>query len=427
MSSATNPPARAPADHGPRIVQQQRAQQLDELRQATRALLMSPLMGAAHPALPLVRRHAEALREWFQREAGWPLTVERDGARLYKHPADLGDATRGLPRYDRARYVLLCLACAVLERAEAQISLRALGERLLVLAAEPALAARGYVFALQTQGERRALVTVCQTLLELGVLQRVAGDEEGYVQSAPGAAQAQAQGDVLYDVHRRQLAGVLAAVRGPSSWPADLAPVELDERLASLVTPLRPDHDDARRTAVRHALARRLLDDPVVYLRDLDDTAAAYFVNQRGAMAARLAEATGLVAEHRAEGSALTDDEAELSDVLLPAEGTEAHATLLLAEHLAQCLQVAPDAAPSVAGCAAFLAAARDTQGRYWRRAAREPGGEHELAAQALQRLARLGLVRLHDAHVTPLPAVARYRLGTPPAEPAAPVQASLL
>ncbi|MCA0242476.1 MAG: TIGR02678 family protein [Proteobacteria bacterium] len=390
-----------------RIVQQQRLQQQDELRQAKRALLMTPLMGAAHPALPLVRRHAEALREWFQREAGWPLVVERDGARLYKHPADLASATRGLPRYDRQRYVLLCLACAVLERAEAQISLRSLGERLLGHAAEPTLAARGFAFTLQTQGERRALVTVCQTLLDLGVLQRVAGDEDAYVQGL-----AQQQGDVLYDVNRRSLAGLLAAVRGPSSWPVGQAPVSLEERLASLVQQVLPDHDEARRGALRHALARRLLDDPVLYLHDLDEPARAYFVNQRGAMAARLAEGTGLVAEHRAEGSALTDDAAELSDVLLPAEGTEAHATLLVAEYLANALSERQCAALPVAAVAAFLAAARETHGRFWRKAARESGGEHELAAQALQRLARLGLLRLQGDAVLPLPAVARYRLG---------------
>ncbi len=403
---------------GPRIVQQQRLQQQDEQRQAVRALLMTPLMGAAHPALPLVRRHAEALRDWFQREAGWPLVVERDGARLYKHPADLGDATRGLPRYDRPRYVLLCLACAVLERAEAQISLRALGERLLQHAAEPALAARGVSFTLQAQGERRALVTVCQTLLELGVLQRVAGDEEAYVQGL-----AQQQADVLYDVHRRSLAGVLAAVRGPSSWAPGQAPASLRERLMSLVQAVTPDHDEARRSAQRHALARRLLDDPVVYLQSLDDAGRAYFVHQRGPMAARLADGSGLGAEHRAEGSALTDDDAELSDVLLPAEGTESHATLLVAELLA----AHRGAGLALDEVAAHLARVRETQGRYWRKSAREPGGERELARLALQRLAQLGLARLQGDAATALPAVARYRLAALLADDGAPRQATLL
>jgi uncharacterized protein (TIGR02678 family) len=404
-----------------RIVQQQRRQQQDEMRQALRALLMQPLMGPQHEALPMVRRHAEALRDWFQAQAGWPLSVERDGARLFKRPADLQDTSRGLPRYDRNRYVLLCLACAVLERAESQISLRALGERLLALAAEPALAARGFTFALQSQGERRALVGVCQTLLSLGVLQRVAGDEEGFVQ---GLAQ---QGDALYDVRRRALAGVLAAVRGPSTWPAGSEPVSLDARLASLVHELVPDTEEGQRAALRQRLARQLLDNPVVYLADLGEAERAYFNNQRGALAARLAEATGLVAEQRAEGTALTDEGAELSDIALPAEGTEAHATLLVAEWLAARLRQRPEsAAVPEAEVAAFLAQARDKHGRFWRKAAREPGGEHELAAAALQRLHSLQLLRWQDGLVGPRPAIARYVLGEPVLKPAVAVQDGL-
>lgn len=450
-SAPLGPTTKASPNDGLRIAQQQRRQQQDETRTALRALLMQPLMGPQHEALPLVRRHAQALRDWFWAQAGWPLVVERDGARLYKRPADLTDATRGLPRYDRQRYVLLSLACAVLERAEAQITLRALGERLLALAAEPLLAARGVSFTLQSPAERRALVTVCQTLLSLGVLHRVAGDEDGYVQ---GQAQ---QGDALYDVRRRALAGVLAAARGPSTWPADTAPVSLAERLSSLVQELVPDSDEGRRTALRQRLARALLDDPVVYLADLSEEDRAYFINQRGALAARLAEATGLVAEQRAEGTALVDEGAELSDIALPAEGTESHATLLVAEYLAgrlrefkrTALDGAQRGTPLLANrndsgndsgiggddsgdsssvpvpeVAAFLARARDTHGRYWRKQAREPGGEHELATAALQRLQALRLLRLQGSQATALPALARYTLGAvqslgTPAKPA--------
>ena len=142
---------------------------------------MTPLMSPAHEDFTAVRHHAEALREWFAREAGWVLQVERDGARLFKRPADLTDSTRGLPGYDRRRYVLLCLACAVIERADPQITLRLLGERLLQLAGDPALASLGFTFTLGAQHERRELVAACRTLLELGVLQRVAGDEESFV------------------------------------------------------------------------------------------------------------------------------------------------------------------------------------------------------------------------------------------------------
>ncbi|MGH8629806.1 MAG: TIGR02678 family protein [Burkholderiales bacterium] len=355
-----------------------------------------------------MRRQADRLRDWFAREAGWVLHVEREGARLYKRPADLQDATRGLPDYDRRRYVLLCLACAVLERAEPQITLHLLGERLMQLAAEPKLASRGFAFALRSADERRELVAVCRTLLGLGVLQRVAGDEEGFVHD--GGAQA----DALYDVQRRALAGILAAVRGPSTWRTEDAPISFEERLHALVAEHTTDSGEGRRTALRHKLARCLLDNPVVYAESLDTEAQAYFANQRGVMAGRLCEATGLVAEQRAEGLALTDEAGTLTDITMPAEGTEAHATLLVAEHLAGHARRQTDQASIMTTDAiiAFLRDAKDQYGRYWRKSAREPGAERELVDIALDRLQKLQLIVREAGTIRPLPAIARFALG---------------
>lgn len=391
----------------PAVAELQSAFARDEFRRAVRALLMQPLLGPQHEDFAPVRRQADRLRDWFARETGWTLHVDRQGARLFKRPGDLGDSTRGLPGYDRNRYTLLCLACAVLDRAGPQITLQSLGDRLLTLAAEPALAERGFAFTLGSPPERRDLVHICRTLLELGVLRRVAGDEESFVH-ATGA-----QADALYDVHRHALAGTLAAVRGPSSWPQNQAPRTLDERLQALVSEYVADSDDGRRAALRHRLARRLLDDPVVYIDALDDESRTYFVNQRGVMAARLCEATGLVAEQRAEGLALIDETGTLTDVAIPAEGTEAHATLLVAEHLAGLLRDDAAAMPVAASTiAAMLGEAKEKYGRYWRKSAREPGAEHELAEVALERLEKLGLIRHEAQAIRALPALARFALG---------------
>lgn len=387
------------------IGQHQARHQREEFTAALRALLMAPLMTTQHAEFAAVRRHADELRTWFARETGWPLHIERDCARLFKRPADLADATRGLPLYERRRYALLCLACAVLERSDPQITLRLLGERLLLLAAEPSLAARGFTFALQAQHERRELVAVCRSLLELGVLQRVAGDEEGFVRG--GSDSGDAMHDALYDVHRRVLAGLLAAVRGPSTWAAQDAPVSIDERLQSLVAEHTPDSDEGRRTALRHHLSRRLLDDPVVYSEGLPEELRAYFSNQRGSMASRLCEASGLSAEQRAEGLALVDDSGLLTDVAMPAEGTEAHITLLVAEHLA-----GQDGAVEEASVATFVAGVRERYGRYWRKSAREAGSEHELAAIALDRLHKLQLIQRVGDTARALPALSRFAVG---------------
>ncbi|MBC7499371.1 MAG: TIGR02678 family protein [Herminiimonas sp.] len=394
------------------IGQQQDQHQHEERSQALRALLMVPLMTPAHAEFAAVRRHADDLRAWFARETGWALHIERDCARLYKRPANLLDASRGLPGYDRRRYVLLCLACAVLERADPQITLRMLGDRLLVFAAEPGLVARDFSFALQAQHERRELVAVCRSLLELGVLLRVAGDEEGFVRSGGDHSAS----DALYDVQRRVLAGMLAAVRGPSTWSPEEAPVTLDERLSALVAEHIPDSDEGRRTALRHQLSRRLLDDPVVYLDTLDTDQRAYFVNQRGPMATRLCDAAGLTAEQRAEGLALVDEGGELTDVAMPAEGTEAHVTLLVAEFLAGRHRVQDGSTPAfpitTAEVTAFVARAKERYSTYWRKSAREPGAEHELANKALERLQKLQLVACIGDAVQPLPALARFAIG---------------
>lgn len=391
------------------IVEQQAHHQHEERCQALRALLMTPLMTPAHGEFAAVRRHADELRAWFARETGWALHIDRDCARLYKRPADLADASRGLPGYERRRYVLLCLACAVLERADAQITLRVLGERLLAQATEPGLIASGFSFALLAQHERRELVAVCRSLLELGVLARVAGDEEGFVRSGDNTT-----ADALYDIQHRVLAGMLAAVRGPSTWAAEEAPVSLEERLAALVTEHIPDSDEGRRTALRHHLARRLLDDPVVYLETLDADLRAYFANQRGPMATRLCEAADLTAEQRAEGLALVDERGVLTDVAMPAEGTEAHVTLLVAEFLAGRYRIQTEigAAVPTAEIIAFVAEAKTHYGTYWRKSAREAGAERELAHNALERLQKLQLVACAGDAVLPLPALARFAIG---------------
>jgi uncharacterized protein (TIGR02678 family) len=377
----------------------------DERREAARALLMCPLMTAAHPAFGAVRRHAQELRDWFSQTAGWSLQVERDCARLYKRPADLEDASRGVPEFDRRRYILFCLACAALERADPQITLRALGERLLALAAEPELGARGFTFLLESHHERRELVAICRYLLSLGVLQRVAGDEDAFLSQV---------GDALYDVQRRVLAGLLAASRGPSTWPVESAPQDLPGRLAALTEEFTPDSDEGRRTAMRYHLARRLLDDPVLYLAELDAEPAlrAYFQNQRGALASRLCEMTGLTPEQRAEGLALVDEDGELTDIAMPATGTASHITLLVAEFLAGAGRRAPGSWVTEQAVSTFVHEAKAEYGRYWSKAAREPGAETELARYAVQRLAALRLVRRGDAAVRALPALVRFSFG---------------
>lgn len=70
-------------------------------------------------------------------------------------------------------------------------------------------------------------------------------------------------------------AGVLAIVRARSTFRQEGVPSEVDERVRALSEEVLIDGDEERRIAVRHRLARRLLDDPVVYVDELQGDALA--------------------------------------------------------------------------------------------------------------------------------------------------------
>ncbi|MHA6618533.1 TIGR02678 family protein [Pseudonocardia sp. DLS-67] len=374
-----------------------------ELTKAARALLRRPVLRAHGPdaeLVVLVRRHASELRAWFDRNTGWRLVVDSEVARLVKTVPDTADAThpardpRSRAAFSRRRYVLTCLALAVLERADAQITLGRLAEQIVLAAADPGLAAAGVSFALERREERTDLVSVVRLLLHLGVLSRVAGDEDAFVRD---------DGDALYDVERRVLAALLASPRGPST----IAAAGHEERLTALTEELPATTDDLRNQQIRHRLTRRLLDEPVLYHADLDDTELAYLTSQRHAITSRITELTGLVAEVRAEGIAMVDPQDDLTDVRMPETGTEGHATLLLAEHLAAADGPVP--LPALHNHVRTQAAAHRS---YWRKDATAPGAEIELTEQALRRLEALRLVRRTGTEVHALPALSRFAVG---------------
>jgi uncharacterized protein (TIGR02678 family) len=382
------------------------ATRADEIRRAARALLRRPLLraaGADANEFTLVRKHVGALRDWLDRNTGWRLLVDSEVARLMKATADTADHThpardvRTRMPFGRRRYVLICLALAALERAEAQITLGRLAEQIVLSATDPDLADAGVVFTLDNREERGDLVAVVRLLLDLGVLSRVAGDEESFVKAG---------GDVLYDVARRVLASLLATPRGPSTVDEP----DLAARLAAVTAELAPSTDDLRNRMLRHRLTRTLLEAPVLYYDELDDAELAYLTSQRAAITARITEITGLVAEVRAEGIAMVDPHDDLTDIRMPESGTDGHVTLLLAEFLA-----AREGEP--AGEAELHAQVRsfaDSHRSYWRRTATEPGAEVELTAQALTRLEALRLVRRDAGEVTGRPALARYAVTEP-------------
>jgi len=388
----------------PDLLDQQRD---DDRRRCVRALLRHPLLTPGGPdqqAFVLARRHAAWLGDWFASQAGWTVYADHAVVRLKKIPGELSDASRGAAAkvpFGRRRYVLACLALAALERAEAQVTLGWLVERVVSLAADPVLGDAGIAFTLDTQEERRDLVAVARLLLDAGVLARVAGDEQAFIAST---------GDALYDVNRRVLAAMLVTRRGAST----VTETTFTGRMRALVAEPRPETEEARNREIRHRLVRRLLDDPVLYYADLSEDERAYLSGQRGLLLRRLADATGFIPEVRAEGIALLDPTGDATDLGMPEEGTDGHATLLLAEYLAAALRERPGTPVRVAELHQHVAALARQHKPHWRKGAADPGAERELTAGALRRLSALSLIGRDGDQVTPLPALARYGYAEP-------------
>lgn len=384
---------------------------LHERRRALRTLLQNPLLTAEGPqadVLALVRRHADWLREWLARNAGWTLQLDRELARLRKTPAHLGDGSRPArePKnnepFSRRRYVLLCLALAALERCDRQITLNDLAQNIVqFVSADEDLHQAGVRFDLKSRGQRRDLVQVVRFLLGLHVLAKVDGDEQHYVQG---------RGDALYNVRRPALAALLDVRHSPSTVEAE----DFESRLAALVEEPLPDSLEVRNRQIRIRLTRRLLDDPVLYYDELSEDELAYLRHQRSALTRQIHEATGLLPEIRREGLAMVDEKGHLTDLGLPEEGTKGHLTLLLAQHLANQARLLPGVAMGLAALEQHTAELVAKNRRRWAKWATEPGAEGRILAETLARLEALRLVERVEEGVLPRPAVGRFNLVDP-------------
>ncbi|MBN2498963.1 MAG: TIGR02678 family protein [Deltaproteobacteria bacterium] len=379
------------------------AGQREERRKAIRGLIAHPIMREEdrQDLFVLVLRHQVWLREWFEKNTGWDMTVNLAGrfARLYKLPAS-PDPHRALTAanrrpFDRRRYSLACLVMAVLEEAAGQTTLRVLAEQVEALSAGDSGLP---VYDPTRLAERRALVDALVWLERMGVLAIRDGETERYSRSA-GA-------DALYDVDERLLGQMIAAPVPPSlaEGPGRMAP----ESYA--------DSPEGRRKRARHAVLRRLIDDPVLYFRDLPDEERDWLDHSRGFVYALLEEDLGLQPESRREGLAAVDPAAELSDERFPdGSSTVKHAALLLCEILSDRARRAAGGANAVPVGEVIeviqeLMSNVGQQGRWSSVFTADEHGAEKLARSALDLLCGFGLARMREDSVQALPAMARFR-----------------
>src|SRR5262245_58506875 len=158
---------------------------------------------------------------------------------------------------------------------------------------------------------------------------------------------------------------------------------------------------------MRSRLVRTLLDDPVLYFHDLSDAERSYLEKHRTYILRQISDATGLIAEVRAEGIAMVDDTGELTDLALRADDTYGQLTLLLLQWFADALRHGTTAIP-MSVVEQYVRELIKRHGTEWQEV-QEAGAETRLTEDAISRLRALRLVQSTTSSVVPLAACGRY------------------
>jgi uncharacterized protein (TIGR02678 family) len=213
--------------------------------------------------------------------------------------------------------VYLCLTLAALEQPGHQVLASELLTRITQLArGDERLQLDSTEFV-----QRRAFRDAVRYLEELGVLSVRDGDVDALLND----------GQVLWDIDRD--AAAMCMVAAPSVLRSVTS-------MADFITEPLPSDTEGRSRRARHLLNRRMIDQPVVLLRDLSAEEAELAWRNRRREADNIARLTGCEIELRREGVALIDHAAHpISEASFPASNSVAHAALLwltaLLDHLA--------------------------------------------------------------------------------------------
>jgi uncharacterized protein (TIGR02678 family) len=422
MSTITNTRARIAAQLAPH--------QLGELQRAARLLLRRPLVTSKDPeAFALVRRWEQVLGNEFSQKFGYRLDVSRTSARLLRRPASLS-AHRGarLPNgrpLSRWGYVYFALVLAALEQPGRQV----LASELLDRIEQRARGDEHVSLDSREYAQRKGFSDAVKYLEHLGVLTVRDGDVDTIVDD----------GQVLFDIDRDAAAMCLVAS------PSILREVST---VADFIAAPTGGSTAVRSTNARQRLNRRLIDQPVVTVDDLDDDEYQLAWRNRRREADNITRLTGCDVELRAEGIALIDVTVEpISGERFPGNDSVAHASLLWLDRMlatltddieatAMVTPDEPDDEPDVAdesdddaepdgdvlrrppSIAARRLSRADAE-RAWEemfadygtRFAREARERPErFKAQCVELLDRFGLVRRHGGHLEVFAAAARYR-----------------
>lgn len=273
-----------------------------ERRAAARHLLLRPLTcSEQHPdEFRLIRRHEADLDRWFTQRLGYRLHIDADTARLFKTgavPARRPLRTAAGRNLTPLEHTLLALVLAATAAGPSVISLRDLVSEVRSAAAE------AEVVISDDTSERRALVAVLRWMIDLGLATELHEHVDSYAS------------DETTDAVLRMRPDRIALLLVPG--------VAGSESAAEVL------HRADRRTATRQWMRVRLVEEPVLYRRDLTDDEWGEIRRRLGEEERLLDEMFGLVLEARGEGMAAIDPDGSLTDRRFPTGGTLGHAALL--------------------------------------------------------------------------------------------------
>ena len=430
MTTLTNTRARIAAQLAPH--------QLGEFQRAARLLLRRPLVTSKDPeAFALVRRWEQVLGNEFSQKFGYRLDVSRTSARLLRRPASLS-SHRGarLPNgrpMSRWGYVYFALVLAALEQPGRQV----LASELLDRIEQRARGDEHLSLDSREYAQRKGFGDAVKYLGHLGVLTVRDGDVDTIVDD----------GQVLFDIDRDAAAMCLVAS------PSILREVKTVD---DFIAPPTGGSTAVRSTNARQRLNRRLIDQPVVTVDDLDDDEYQLAWRNRRREADNITRLTGCEVELRAEGMAVIDVTVEpIGGERFPGNGSVAHASLLWLDRMLATLTADTEGTEGTASTAAVIAGRPDIDdetelddaefddaevddavlrrppsiaARRLSRADSERAWEEMFAdygtrfardarerpdrfkAQCVELLDRFGLVRRHGGHVEVFAAAARFR-----------------
>lgn len=382
----------------------------EERAEALRALLGAPYVGADEPGYALIRRHERELAAALQVTYGYQLEIGSTAARasglptpdglrrpLRIRPASVSGRKRPPDEWptlsDRA-CLLLLLTLVALERGGAQSAIADLAQEVERTGGDvdPPVSVD-----FRQRGERVAFADGLDLLCAWGVIEHTSGSHESYTRREQGDDEA------LFTVDRRRLALLL---RDPV---AALEAMTLDQLVDESARYSPTPEGENRARAER--LARRLTEDPVLLLADLDDDDRAYFLSQRARIEAAVANATGYEVERRVEGSALIVDDRAFTDVPFPTNSTIKQVALLLCDALAR---AGPDGELSAEALRDAVAGLVSRHGCHWDRSAEDPEEIAALAVAATEILLACDLARRSGASgVRATPLAGRFRSPT--------------